>query len=300
MFIEKEFASQAVTLRGRWYAAQNKSKAPCIIMCHGTSATITMGLSDYASEFQAKGFNVFLFDHAGFGRSEGRERQTINPWLQAKGIADAVTFVKTKDGDHNGKIILWGDSFAGMLVLIVGALVEGLAGIISFTAACGLKVLNFENLEKDFLTLKAIFDEGNFDKLEDSSREGPIAVVSPDQKTNPSLLTPIQAFRWFIDQGGKFNSGWENTVTRVIPRTEVPFTPLLTSPFIKAPVLMMIGKDDEMPHISRDVQLEVYNRIESKKEFYEIDGGHFGAIYPKSEIFYEAIKKQTSFLTAIT
>ena len=300
MFVEKEFSSQAVTLRGRWYAAQNKSKAPCIIMCHGTSATITMGLSDYASEFQAKGFNVFLFDHAGFGRSEGRERQTINPWSQAKGIADAVTFVKTQDGDHNGKIILWGDSFAGMLVLTVGALVEGLAGIISFTAACGLKVLNFENLEQDFQTLKAIFDEGNFDQLEDFSREGPIAVVSPDQKTNPSLLTPIQAFRWFIDQGGKFNSGWENTVTRVIPRTEVPFTPLLTSPFITAPVFMMIGKDDEMPHISRDVQLEVYNRIESDKEFYEIDGGHFGAIYPKSEIFYEAIKKQTAFLTSIT
>ena len=146
-----------------------------------------------------------MFDHAGFGRSEGRNRQTINPWLQAKGIADAVAFVKTQDGSHNGKIILWGDSFAGMLVLTVGALVEGLAGIISFTAACGLKVLNFENLEKDFESFKAIFDEGNFDQLEDFSREGPIAVVSPDQQTNPSLLTPIQAFRWFIDQGGKFN-----------------------------------------------------------------------------------------------
>ena len=300
MFVQKEFASQGVTLRGRWYAAQNKSEAPCIIMCHGTSATITMGLSDYASEFQAKGFNVFLFDHAGFGRSEGRERQTINPWSQAKGIADAVTFVKTQESDHNGKIILWGDSFAGMLVLIVGALVEGLAGIISFTAACGLKVLNFESLEKDFLTFKAIFDEGNFDKLEDFSREGPIAVVSPDQKTNPSLLTPIQAFRWFIDQGGKFNSGWENTVTRVIPRTEVPFTPLLTSPFITAPVFMMIGKDDEMPLISRDVQLEVYSRIESEKEFYEIDGGHFGAIYPQSALFHEAIAKQSSFINSIT
>ena len=88
-------------------------------------------------------------------------------------------------------------------------------------------------------------------------------VVSADQEANPSLLTPIQAFKWFIEQGGKFNSGWENQVTRVIPRTEVPFTPLLTAPFISAPVLMMIGKDDEMPLISRDVQLEVYSRIGS-------------------------------------
>ena len=297
---EKEFTSEASTLRGRWYTAQNKSKAPCIIMCHGTSATITMCLSDYASEFQKRGFNVFLFDHAGFGRSGGKERQTINPWLQAKGIADAVSFVKTRDGDHNGKIILWGDSFSGMLVLTVGALVEGLGGIVSFTAACGLKVFNFEKPEQDFQTFKAIFDEGHFDQLEDFSREGPMAVVSPDQDSNPSLLTPVQAFKWFIDQGGKFNSGWENRVTRVIPRTAVPFTPLLTAPFITVPVLMMIGRDDEMPLISKEVQLEVYSRIESKKEFYEIDGGHFGAIYPQSELFHEAIAKQSSFINSIT
>ncbi|MDG1236315.1 MAG: alpha/beta fold hydrolase [Amylibacter sp.] len=300
MFIEKEFISENVILRGRWYSAQDKLEAPCIIMCHGTSATITMCLSDYASEFQKRGFNVFLFDHAGFGRSDGKERQTINPWVQAKGIADAVSFVKTSNDHHNGKIILWGDSFAGMLVLTAGAVVEGLTGIVSFTASCGLQILNFENPKQDFKIFKAIFDEGNFDQLEDFSRDGPMAVVSTDQENNASLLTPIQAFKWFIDQGGKFNSGWENRVTRVIPQTEVPLTPLLTAPFITAPVLMMVGKDDEMPMISRDVQIEVYDRIESDKELYEIDGGHFGAIYPKSEIFYEAISKQSAFINSIT
>ena len=300
MFIEKEFISENVILRGRWYSAQDKLEAPCIIMCHGTSATITMCLSDYASEFQKRGFNVFLFDHAGFGRSDGKERQTINPWVQAKGIADAVSFVKTSNDHHNGKIILWGDSFAGMLVLTAGAVVEGLTGIVSFTASCGLQILNFENPKQDFKIFKAIFDEGNFDQLEDFSRDGPMAVVSADQENNASLLTPIQAFKWFIDQGGKFNSGWENRVTRVIPQTEVPLTPLLTAPFITAPVLMMVGKDDEMPLISRDVQIEVYDRIESVKELYEIDGGHFGAIYPKSEIFYEAISKQSAFINSIT
>jgi alpha/beta superfamily hydrolase len=53
-----------------------------------------MCLSDYASEFQKKGFNVFLFDHAGFGKSGGKERQIINPWVQAKGIAAAVSLLK--------------------------------------------------------------------------------------------------------------------------------------------------------------------------------------------------------------
>ena len=299
MFIEREFFSEGATLKGRWYGAENGPKAPCIVMCHGTSATITMCLSDYASEFQKNGFNVFLFDHAGFGASGGAVRQTINPWVQAKGISDAVDFVRTLDQHHNGRIVLWGDSFAGMLVLTVGAVVKDLAGIVSFTASCGLTILDFDDTEKDFETFKTIFEAGEFDRFKDFSREGPMPVVSADQMNMPSLLTPIQAFRWFIDQGGKFNTGWENHVTRVIPQTDVPLTPLLTAPFIKAPVLMMIGKDDEMPLISRDVQLEVFERIGCKKEFYEIDGGHFGAIYPHTPLFYEAIARQSVFIKSL-
>ena len=296
MFSEKEFISEGATIRGRWYKANQSSNAPCIIMCHGTSATISMGLSDYALEFQSKGLNVFLFDHAGFGRSEGANPQTINPLVQVKGINDAASFVKTETSLFNGKIILWGDSFAGMLVLIAGALLKEISGIISFTAACGLKTLEIEEANKKFAKFKEIIDEGNFSKLEDFSREGPMPVVSVDQASNPSMLTGIQAFKWFIDQGGKWNSGWENKVTRVIPKTAAPFTPFLTAPFIQVPTLMMIGNDDEIPQISKDVQLAVYEKIKSKKELYEIDGGHFGALYPGSSLFFEAIEKQVSFI----
>ena len=300
MFVEKEFISQGAMLRGRWYAAQSEPLAPVIVMCHGTSATISMCLADYATEFQKKGFNVFLYDHVGFGRSDGKHRQTINPWVQGRGIADAVTYLKSADHAHNGKVILWGDSLVGMLVLVVAALIDDLAGVVSFTAPCGLQVLEFENPEKSLTTLKNIFDKGEFDQLEDMVREGPMPVVSSDQVGNPSLLKPIQAFRWFIDQGGKWNSGWENRVTRVIPKTEVPFSPLLTAPIIQVPVLMMTGKEDEMPQIIREVQLEVFDRIKPKKQLYEIDGGHFGALYPHTSLFYEAIAVQSHFIKSIT
>jgi alpha-beta hydrolase superfamily lysophospholipase len=296
MFTEKEFISEGDTLRGRWYKTDQNQNSPCIIMCHGTSATISMGLSDYALEFQNRGLNVFLFDHAGFGRSEGANPQTINPLVQVKGINDAASFVKTESSLFNGKIILWGDSFAGMLVLVAGALLKEISGIVSFTAACGLKRLEIKDENEKFSKLKEIIDKGDFSQLEDLSREGPMPVVSVDQTSNPSMLTGIQAFKWFIDQGGKWNSGWENKVTRVIPKTAAPFTPFLTAPFIQVPTLMMIGKDDEMPQIGKDAQLAVYEKIKSTKELYEIDGGHFGALYPGSSLFFEAIEKQVSFI----
>jgi hypothetical protein len=63
---------------------------------------------------------------------------------------------------------------------------------------------------------------------------------------------------------------------------------------------MMTGKEDEMPHIKREVQLEIFDRIKSKKQFYEIDGGHFGALYPHTPLFYEAISVQHAFIKSIT
>lgn len=62
---------------------------------------------------------------------------------------------------------------------------------------------------------------------------GPMPVVSADQLSNPSLLEPVQAFRWFIEQGGRHGTGWVNRVTRVVPDTPVSYSPVLcarTSP----------------------------------------------------------------------
>ncbi len=69
MFVEKEFNSQGSILRGRWYAASEASLSPCIVMCHGTSATISMCLADYATEFQKKGINVFVYGALKFSSS---------------------------------------------------------------------------------------------------------------------------------------------------------------------------------------------------------------------------------------
>ena len=294
-----EFPSDNFNLRGRWYPCDLASEKPCIVMCHGTTATITMALSNYAEAFQKNGFNVLLFDHAGFGKSEGRQTLTINPWVQARGICDAVSFTKKQEGLHNGKIILWGDSFAGMLVLVAGAVISDLAGIVSFTPPCGTEEIDIKDPKASFSKLKTILLTENLKELEEGIVEGPMPVVSPDQQGTPSLLKPIQAFKWFVEHGGQFDTGWVNSATREIPKTEVPFSPQVSAPFISVPTLIVAGKKDEMIHIKLDMQKLVFNKIIAPKEFYEINGGHFGAIYPNSNLFWEAITIETNFMNKL-
>ena len=125
---------------------------------------------------------------------------------------------------------------------------------------------------------------------------GPMPVVSFDQAGSPSLLKPIQAFRWFIDYGGRHGSLWENRVTRVMPPTPVPFSAYLAAPYIQVPTFMMVGRNDEMVHCNPDVTRATYDVMRFPKLWVDIDGGHFGLLYYPSEIFKQASAQQCEFL----
>jgi uncharacterized protein len=125
---------------------------------------------------------------------------------------------------------------------------------------------------------------------------GPLPVVSADQLGTPSLLQPIQAFRWFIEYGARHDTGWLNRVTRVVPDTPVPYSPVLCAPFVTQPTLMMVAPGDEMPHADYGVAGLAYELMPDPKQWYDIAGGHFGLLYHPSPLFDEAAGIQADFL----
>jgi hypothetical protein len=143
--------------------------------------------------------------------------------------------------------------------------------------------------------MQAIFHGGDITGTPETTT-GPLPVVSADQLGTPSLLKPIQAYRWFIDYGGRHGTLWENRVIRVIPPTAVPFSAYLAAPFIRGTTLVMAGRNDEMVHCNPDVTRAVFGMMRCRKQWDEIDGGHFGLLYYPSEIFELASARQCAFL----
>ena len=68
------------------------------------------------------GHVVLAYDHRNFGDSDGEPRQELDPWLQVRDYRHAITFAQTLDGVDPDRVGIWGTSYAGGHVLVVGAI----------------------------------------------------------------------------------------------------------------------------------------------------------------------------------
>ena len=296
-FLPVEFRSEGVALRGHLYVPPHRSEpAPAVIMAHGFSATIQGMVADkYAEVFHEGGFAVLLYDHRNFGLSDGEPRQEINRWVQARGYCAALDFMGARGEVDPDRIALWGDSASAGEVLAVGSVDKRAKAVIAQVPACSDEPPPPDPGGSLFSSLKGTLLRG--DVTSDSEKTvGPMPVVSADQLRAPSLLTPLTAFRWFIEYGGRFGTLWENWATVGGPATRVPFHPALCTPYLEVPLLMMAARQDEMPGASERISKIAFEYAAGHKELIEVEGGHFGLLDYPGEVFDGASRAQVKFL----
>jgi uncharacterized protein len=293
MFEDVSFVSEGAVLRGRWYRPQ-QVPGPVVVMAHGFSATIHMTTDRYAEVFCDAGLGVLLYDHRNLGASDGTPRFEINPWVQARGYRDAVSFAMTHGADPD-RIALWGDSLSGAEVLVVAGVDERVAAVVAQVPATGREQapsdpdgILYEGLRRTLVS-GDIAGDGEH-------TAGPLPVVSADQLHAPSMLEPIQAHRWFVEYGGRFGTGWENRSTVVMPPTPAPFHAGLAAPHVRCPVLMQVSPVDEIVHANPQVARSVFERLGGERIWEDIDGGHFGLLHYPSVWFDSARSSQVEFL----
>ena len=293
-----EFPCEGATLRGHLYAWPAESrKRPLVIMSHGFSATISGMVADcFAEVFRDAGLSVLLFDHRGFGISGGQPRCAIDPFAQAREYSHALTFALSLPGIDSERIALWGDSLSAGAAISAAAVDHRVAAVVAQVPACGSEA---PPPDAD----GALFNQGCRPFLDPKAtnsyrvtQRGPMPVVSSDQSGTPSLLTPLTAYRWFIEYGGRHGTRWENRASLLVTDRPADWQPVLCAAHLRAPSMFVIATDDEMPGANTGVAVEAFRRAPDPKELCEIDGGHFGLLQYPGELFNLASRAQARFL----
>src|ERR687888_297646 len=110
-------------LRGWLYVPDGAhGPAPTVVMSHGYSAVKELYLDAFAEVFADAGLCALVYDNRNLGASDGEPRQEIDPWAQIRDYRHAITYARTRPEVDGERIGIWGSSYSGAHVLVVGAI----------------------------------------------------------------------------------------------------------------------------------------------------------------------------------
>jgi uncharacterized protein len=95
-------------------------EAPIVVMGHGLSGTRRDRLGPFAERFAAAGFAALVFDHRGFGDSDG-EPDLFEPARQLEDWRAAIAFARTLPGIDAARVATFGSSMGGGNALAAAA-----------------------------------------------------------------------------------------------------------------------------------------------------------------------------------
>jgi len=271
-----EFDAEGVILRGWFYTADGTSgPSPTIVMAHGFSAVKEMYLDKYADAFAAAGLNALVFDNRNFGASDGEPRQEIDPWAQVRDYRHAITYATTLPEVDRDRIGVWGSSYSGGHVLVVGAIDRRVKAVVAQVPLVSGHD-NFRALVRaDFIDgFRTLFDADRLARFEDKD-PAMVPVVDKDPLAPSALPTP-DSYTWFSETHDLRAPSWRNEVTLRSVEMFTEYEPISYVPYISpTPLLIMPAQNDVLT--PTDLAIAAYEKAREPKKLQILPGGHFDA-----------------------
>jgi fermentation-respiration switch protein FrsA (DUF1100 family) len=278
------FDAEGLTLRG-WLYLPDKANGPVptIVMAHGFSCVKEMFLDKYADIFAAAGFGVLVYDNRNFGDSDGQPRQEVDPWGQIRDYRHAITYASNLPDIDENRIGIWGTSYTGGHVLIIGAIDKRVKCVVSqVPVVSGYRNAHRAIAEDRFPEILARFADDRQDRFAGKAPQM-VAVASLDP-TELCAFPGQNAFERF--QGAP---RWINKVTLRSIETFLEHDSIgYVDKVGPTPLLMIVEDNDTLAAV--DQSLEAYDRAHEPKKLVLFHGGHFDAYIRDQQATAEAAR----------
>ncbi len=279
---EVEFDAEGVALRGWLFRPSSQdSDAPVVVMAHGYNCLKELYLDRYAARIAGTGCVVLAYDHRNFGDSDGEPRQELDPWVQVRDYRHAITYAQTLDGVDGGRVGVWGSSYAGGHVLVVGAIDRRVGCVVAQVPTISGWQTTMRRLAPPALVAqRQAFDADRHERFRGGAPKTVPMVVDPSEGGAASHAS-ADAWEFFTGKDAAAADQWrfEKWRNEITLRSLELYSEYEPGSYIEriapTPLLMIVGDRDVV--CPTDMALAAFNRAGEPKRLELFGGGHFSA-----------------------
>lgn len=270
------FNAEGTTLRGWFYTPDSgKGPFPTVVMAHGFSAVKEMYLDSFAEVFAQAGLAAVVFDNRNFGASDGEPRYEIDPWAQVRDYRHAITYAGTRSEVDRNRIGVWGSSYSGGHVLVVGAIDRRVKCVVSQVPLCN----GYRNILRLVRADMIAPTRAQLDQDREARFSGKAPAMIPVVTNDPmgmAALPTADSYEWFTQTGQTRAPSWKNEVTLRTVEMLMEYEPgSYVDRISPTPLLMIIAAQDHLA--VADEAFAAYNNAREPKKIVVLPGGHFDA-----------------------
>jgi fermentation-respiration switch protein FrsA (DUF1100 family) len=240
---------------------------------------------DYAKVFAAAGLAALVFDYRYLGESSGTPRQHLDPWEQIEDYKNAISFVETIPEVDATRIGIWGISYSGGHVLVVGATDPRVKCIVAnIPVVDGWKTMQLVHGSMGFRDLQALVTEDRRKRF--ATGEYGMVAMSSSHPRDELVTWPFpevtSAFT-HLQETEAPNHEHRNTIASVEHLLSYSVFPYVAR-ILNTPTLVTVAEGDDIT--IWDEEIRAFNEIATpkKKLFVFQDTSHMTLYSNKSRL----------------
>ncbi|MEO6124677.1 MAG: alpha/beta fold hydrolase [Ilumatobacteraceae bacterium] len=291
-----EFPSEGITLRGHLYLPEGPGPHPVVVMAGGWCYVKELVQPDYARVFVAAGVAALVFDYRTMGDSDGEPRQHLDPWQQIEDYKNAISYAETRPELDSKRIGIWGISYSGGHVLIVGATDSRVKCIVSnIPVIDGHKTMRLVHGAIRFRELSELILDDRRNRLA-TGKFGylPMSTATPADELTTWPFPEVTSAFTMLKETEAPNHDHRNTIASV--EMLLNYDPSGFAPrILNTPTLMTVAERDDIT--MWDDEIRVFNAIgTAKKRLFVFDETSHMTLYSNKSRLEIAAEQGRSWL----
>jgi cephalosporin-C deacetylase-like acetyl esterase len=293
-----EFKSCGVTIKAHLYMPEGAGPHPIVVMAGGWCYVKELVQPEYAKVFAASGIAALVFDYRNFGDSAGEPRQHLDPWMQIEDYHNAISFAETLPNINKDRIGIWGISYSGGHVLIVGAVDPRVKCIVSnIPVVDGYVTMKSVHSALAFRDLQALLLKDRRDR-QATGKYGymPMSTENPAKELTTWPFPEVTSAFLKFKAGPAPNHDHRNTILSTELLMNYDVTPFLGR-ILNTPTFMSVAEGDDITLWEKEIA--VFNQVATpKKELFVVEDTSHMTLYSNMSRLEILARKGRDFLVA--